>query len=119
MPRSPAGAGISGEIKWNFTTFLVDRNGNVVQRFEPEVTPDSKEVISAIEKQLRQYPSAIVPTGHSAGKSASSGWKLQFPKSRLLARSNFQFAYHSGAITRDFKRLPDSKGSLLQSFDHV
>ncbi len=83
MPRSPAGAGISGEIKWNFTTFLVDRNGNVVQRFEPEVTPDSKEVISAIEKQLRQYPSAIVPTGHSAGKSASSGWKLQFPKSRL------------------------------------
>jgi glutathione peroxidase len=48
------GAGIKGEIKWNFTKFLVDRNGNVVQRFEPEVTPDSKEVISAIEKQLKQ-----------------------------------------------------------------
>jgi len=26
----------------------------VVQRFEPEVTPDSKEVIAAIEKQLKQ-----------------------------------------------------------------
>ncbi len=47
-------AGINGEIKWNFTKFLVDRNGNVVQRFEPAVTPDSKEVISAIEKQLKQ-----------------------------------------------------------------
>jgi glutathione peroxidase len=45
-------AGINGEIKWNFTKFLVDRNGNVVQRFEPAVTPDSKEVIAAIEKQL-------------------------------------------------------------------
>jgi glutathione peroxidase len=47
-------AGINGEIKWNFTKFLVDRNGNVVQRFEPAVTPDSKEVISAVEKQLKQ-----------------------------------------------------------------
>ena len=46
--------GIAGEIKWNFTKFLVDRNGNVVQRFEPEITPDSKEVISSIEKQLKQ-----------------------------------------------------------------
>lgn len=48
---SPA---IAGEIKWNFTKFLIDRNGNVVQRFESAVTPDSKEVVSAIEKQLSQ-----------------------------------------------------------------
>jgi glutathione peroxidase len=48
------GPGIAGEIKWNFTKFLVDRNGRVVQRFEPAVTPDSKEVVSAIEKQLQQ-----------------------------------------------------------------
>ena len=34
---------VAGAIKWNFTKFLVDRNGNVVQRFEPEVTPDSAE----------------------------------------------------------------------------
>jgi len=46
-------SGISGDIKWNFTKFLVDRNGNVVQRFEPAVTPDSQEVTSAIEKQLK------------------------------------------------------------------
>ena len=47
-------AGINGEIKWNFTKFLVDRNGNVVQRFEPAVTPDSPEVISAVEKELKK-----------------------------------------------------------------
>jgi glutathione peroxidase len=48
------GSGLTGEIKWNFTKFLVDRNGNVVQRFEPAVTPDSPEVIAAIQKQLKQ-----------------------------------------------------------------
>ena len=47
-------AGISGDIKWNFTKFLVDRKGNVVQRFESKVTPDSPEVTSAIEQQLKQ-----------------------------------------------------------------
>jgi glutathione peroxidase len=45
--------GISGDIKWNFTKFLIDREGNVVQRFEPAVTPDSQEMTSAIEQRLR------------------------------------------------------------------
>ncbi len=47
-------AGINGDIKWNFTKFLVDRNGKVVERFESKITPDSPEVTSAIEKQLKQ-----------------------------------------------------------------
>src|SRR6266700_4647058 len=38
------GPGIEGDIKWNFTKFLVDRNGKVIQRFEPAITPDSKEM---------------------------------------------------------------------------
>jgi len=46
-------APIAGDIKWNFTKFLVDRKGNVVQRFEPAVTPDSTEVVSAVEKLLK------------------------------------------------------------------
>ncbi len=46
-------AGIAGEIQWNFTKFLVGRDGKVVQRFEPAVTPDSNEVTAAIEKQLK------------------------------------------------------------------
>jgi glutathione peroxidase len=41
-----------GEIKWNFTKFLFDRNGNIVARFEPEVTPDSPQVVAAIEKAI-------------------------------------------------------------------
>lgn len=49
-----ANPGLTGDIKWNFTKFLVDRNGNVVKRFEPDVTPDSPEVIAAIEKALKQ-----------------------------------------------------------------
>nr|WP_320117837.1 glutathione peroxidase [uncultured Marinifilum sp.] len=30
-------------IKWNFTKFLIDRNGKVVQRIEPNITPESFE----------------------------------------------------------------------------
>jgi glutathione peroxidase len=42
----------SGDIKWNFTKFLFDRNGSPVARFEPNVKPDSPEVIAAIEQAL-------------------------------------------------------------------
>jgi glutathione peroxidase-family protein len=31
----------------------VDKNGKVVARFEPKVTPESPEVTEAIEKALR------------------------------------------------------------------
>ena len=40
----------NNDIKWNFTKFLVDREGNVVQRFEP--TEDLEDVKAAIEKLL-------------------------------------------------------------------
>ena len=30
----------SSDIKWNFTKFLVDREGNVVDRFEPTIEPE-------------------------------------------------------------------------------
>ena len=40
----------NAEIKWNFTKFLVDRQGNVVRRFEP--TEDMKEVRAAVEELL-------------------------------------------------------------------
>ena len=38
------------KIKWNFTKFLIDRNGNVIDRFAPSVKPD--ELASHIEKLL-------------------------------------------------------------------
>jgi len=43
-----------GEIQWNFTKFLVDRDGKVIQRFEPAVEPGSKEVVAAIEAALKK-----------------------------------------------------------------
>jgi glutathione peroxidase len=42
----------AGKIAWNFTKFLVDRQGNVVARFEPRQVPDDPAVIAAIEKAL-------------------------------------------------------------------
>jgi len=41
-----------GEIGWNFTKFLIGPDGQVIARFDSAVTPDSKEVTSAIEKAL-------------------------------------------------------------------
>jgi len=42
-----------GDVKWNFTKFLVDKDGKVVARFEPNVKPDSPEIAAAIEKALK------------------------------------------------------------------
>jgi glutathione peroxidase len=41
-----------GDIKWNFSKFLLDKNGKVIARFEPAVKPESDTVIQAIEKAL-------------------------------------------------------------------
>ena len=38
------------DIKWNFTKFLIDRSGNVVDRFEP--TADFAEIRAAIERLI-------------------------------------------------------------------
>ena len=38
----------NSNIKWNFTKFLVDRNGNVVARYESTVTPEK------IEKDIKE-----------------------------------------------------------------
>lgn len=40
---------LGNEIKWNFSKFLVDRNGNVIKRFGPTVKPSKiKEDIEAL-----------------------------------------------------------------------
>jgi len=40
----------SEAIKWNFTKFLVDREGNVVKRYAPNDTPES--IAKDLEKTL-------------------------------------------------------------------
>lgn len=42
----------AGDIKWNFTKFLLSKDGKVVARFEPKVTPDDEKVVKAIEAEL-------------------------------------------------------------------
>ena len=41
--------GVEDPVKWNFTKFLVDKNGEVVKRYAPNDTPES------IKKDLAQY----------------------------------------------------------------
>ena len=41
-----------GEVKWNFTKFLVGKDGKVISRFESKVTPDSPELTTAVEQAL-------------------------------------------------------------------
>lgn len=41
-----------GDVAWNFEKFLVNKQGEVVARFTSGVTPDSRELITAIEREL-------------------------------------------------------------------
>lgn len=39
-------------IKWNFEKFVIDKEGNIVDRFRSTTKPDSKKIISLIEREL-------------------------------------------------------------------
>ena len=41
-----------GDIKWNFTKFLVGRDGKIIARYESKVKPTDAEVSGAVEKAL-------------------------------------------------------------------
>lgn len=43
-----------GEVKWNFTKFLIGKDGKIKQRFESAVKPDSGELTGAVEKALAE-----------------------------------------------------------------
>jgi glutathione peroxidase len=44
----------SGDVKWNFEKFLIDKNGNVIERFRSKIKPDDTEITSKIEELLVQ-----------------------------------------------------------------
>lgn len=50
MKKEKKGLMGSTSIKWNFTKFLIDRDGNVVKRYGPQDTP--KSIARDIEKLL-------------------------------------------------------------------
>ena len=39
-------------IRWNFEKFIIDKEGNVVDRFRSATKPDSKKITSLIEREL-------------------------------------------------------------------
>jgi len=42
----------TGEIKWNFEKFLIDKEGKLVRRFRSDTTPKSNSILKAIESTL-------------------------------------------------------------------
>jgi glutathione peroxidase len=40
------------EPKWNFTKYLIDRNGKVIEHYPSKVTPEDKAIVSRIEQAL-------------------------------------------------------------------
>jgi glutathione peroxidase len=49
----PDEAGRSGDIRWNFEKFVVDRAGHVVARFSPRVEPEDPRLLAVLEAALR------------------------------------------------------------------
>ena len=47
IPVSP-----EGEVLWNFEKFLIGKNGDVVERFAPDVTADDPRLVTAIAREL-------------------------------------------------------------------
>jgi glutathione peroxidase len=45
---------LPGAVEWNFSKFLLDRQGNVVARYGSKVWPDDEVLIAAIEKLLAE-----------------------------------------------------------------
>ena len=40
------------DILWNFEKFLVSRDGTIVRRFAPAMTPDDPVILDAIDAEL-------------------------------------------------------------------
>ncbi|MEE2940418.1 MAG: glutathione peroxidase [Planctomycetota bacterium] len=49
QPTEPEGP---GDVQWNFGKFLVGKDGAVLARFEPTVSPDDAALVAAIERAL-------------------------------------------------------------------
>ncbi|MBI3288851.1 MAG: glutathione peroxidase [Elusimicrobia bacterium] len=45
-------SGLAGDVPWNFSKFLADKDGKIMARFGPDANPTGKDITSAIEKAL-------------------------------------------------------------------
>jgi glutathione peroxidase len=44
------GAPAGGPVHWNYTKFFVDKNGKVIARLDPDVAPDSHQMLSTVDE---------------------------------------------------------------------
>jgi glutathione peroxidase len=52
LTEAPAAGEFAGEVRWNFTKFLIGRDGQLVARFDSRVKPDAPEVQEAVKKAI-------------------------------------------------------------------
>lgn len=52
LAKHGLGPKTSTDVMWNFEKFLINRRGEVVGRFAPDITPDDPKLVKAIENQL-------------------------------------------------------------------
>ena len=53
LTLTPDAEGNAGDVQWNFEKFLLSSDGTVAARFRTRTTPESPEVVEAIERQLQ------------------------------------------------------------------
>ncbi len=53
LTLTPDADGTAGDVQWNFEKFLLTSDGTVAGRFRPKTTPESPEIVEAIERQLQ------------------------------------------------------------------
>jgi glutathione peroxidase len=59
-----------GKIRWNFSKFLVDRAGNVVDRFDSKDDPMGDRIPRAVEAALDIQKSAPQASPNGSGRGA-------------------------------------------------
>ena len=47
---------LGGRIKWNFTKFLIGRDGKLIDSYSSVTAPDSRSLLADIEKSLKARP---------------------------------------------------------------
>lgn len=56
IPLFKALAAQSQAPRWNFTKYVVDRQGRVIGRFSSETAPDAPELVDAVERAIASQP---------------------------------------------------------------
>ncbi len=56
LTSKEANGEFGGPIKWNFTKFLIGRDGKTVERFGSRVKPEDAKVTGAVETALKAKP---------------------------------------------------------------